>query len=196
MAHPAAVLIGADIQPLVQSGFDAPVSALRRQPLGGAQKIGWAAGEQKLNIGLLAQALPENDGALRGAGKAGLLRLMGAAQRVRISVRPRLRSGPVCAHWGGKGCGGGKKLLRGGQPLGQGLAQFLLVGFDRQQEVTPGLLHGLPRGVLLGVEGVEADQTTGHIHPLQQLPHGGDFVGLASRPVGCPDNTGWPGESA
>lgn len=100
-------------------------------------------------------------------------------QRVRISVRPRFFSGPVCAQWGGKGWGGKKKLRRCGQPLGQSLAQLLLVGFDRQQVVTAGLLHDLPRGVLLRVQGVDADQTTAHVDPRQQLPHGGDFVGLA-----------------
>jgi hypothetical protein len=42
MPHTAAILIGADIQPLVQSRFDASVSALRRQPLRGAQMFGFA----------------------------------------------------------------------------------------------------------------------------------------------------------
>ena len=101
------------------------------------------------------------------AGKQACSGLMGAAQRVRISVRPRFFSGPVCAQWGGRGWGGGKKLLRGGQPLGQGLTQFLLVGFNRQQEVSPSLLHDLPRGVPLSVQGVDADQTASRLDPLQ-----------------------------
>ena len=66
------------------------------------------------------------------AGKQACSGLMGATQRVRISVRLRFFSGPVCAQLGGSGWGGKKKLLRWGQPPGQGLAQFLLIGFDRQ----------------------------------------------------------------
>ena len=71
---------------------------------------------------------------------------MGAVQRVRDFSPP-----PIRLHRGGRPVGRqgvwrGKKLLRGGQPLGQGLAQFVLVGFNRQQEVTPGLLHDLTGG--------------------------------------------------
>ena len=58
MPHAAAILLGADIQPQVQSGFDAPISALMGQPLRGAQPFGFAAAQQILNIGLLAQPLP------------------------------------------------------------------------------------------------------------------------------------------
>jgi hypothetical protein len=46
------------------------------------------------------------------AGKQACSGLMGAVQRVRISVRLRFFSGPVCAPLGGSGWGGGKKLLR------------------------------------------------------------------------------------
>lgn len=35
LAHPAAILVGADIQTLVQSGFAAPIIALLVQPLAG-----------------------------------------------------------------------------------------------------------------------------------------------------------------
>ena len=39
MAHPAAVLVGAHVQALVQSGFDAPIITLPLQPLAGGQSV-------------------------------------------------------------------------------------------------------------------------------------------------------------
>jgi hypothetical protein len=58
MAHAAAILIGADIQSLVQSAFDAPVSALKHLPLRGRQVRRLTTGQQILEVGFLAQALP------------------------------------------------------------------------------------------------------------------------------------------
>jgi len=120
MAHAAAILSGADIQPLVQSGFDAPVSALRRQPLRGAQAFRGAAGQQILEVGLVAQALPENDRALRGGGKAGLLGADGRGAEgadfspAPVFLRPGLR--PV----GRQGLGRGKKTAPGWAAAGPG----------------------------------------------------------------------------
>lgn len=74
MAHAAAILIGADIQTLVQAGFDASVSPLRRLPLRRVQAFGFATGEQILEVGFVSQALTENNRALRRGWKAGLFR--------------------------------------------------------------------------------------------------------------------------
>lgn len=77
MAHPAAILVGADVQTLVQSGFDAPIIALLLQPLAGGQVFGRAAGQQILRVGFVAQALAQNDRALGRCGEGGLLRVNG-----------------------------------------------------------------------------------------------------------------------
>lgn len=39
MAHTAAILVGTNIQTLVQSSFDAPIITLRVQPLAGRQSL-------------------------------------------------------------------------------------------------------------------------------------------------------------
>ena len=77
MAHAAAILMGADIQTLVQAGFDTPVIALQLFPLLGAQAGRFAAAQEILVVRCFAQALAQNDRTLRGGGKAGLLRADG-----------------------------------------------------------------------------------------------------------------------
>jgi len=75
MAHPAAILVGAHVQTLVQSSFDAPISALLVQPLAGGQVFRRAACQQILGVGLVAQSLSQNDRALSRSRKACLLRV-------------------------------------------------------------------------------------------------------------------------
>ena len=97
LADAAAILVGADVQTLVQSGFDAPIIALPRQPLAGGQAFGLAAGQQILRVGLIAQALSQNDGALGRARKTGLFRVNGCGAKradfvaTPIGLRPRVR---------------------------------------------------------------------------------------------------------
>jgi hypothetical protein len=50
---------------------------LSRQPLRNAQSLRRAAAQQILEVGFVAQALPQEDRALSGGGKAGLLRADG-----------------------------------------------------------------------------------------------------------------------
>jgi len=65
---------------------------------------------------------------------------------------------PGLGQWGARVVEGKKKLLEVGSRW-PGLAQFVLVGFNRQQEVTPALARWVGR-CLLGVQGVDANQTT------------------------------------
>src|SRR2546425_1050970 len=108
MPHAAAILIGADIQPLMQSGFDAPVSALSRQPLSGTQPLRFAAAQQILDVGFVAQALAQDDRALSCGWKAGLLRADGRGAEganfspTPILLRPGLRPMGPQGNWRGK----------------------------------------------------------------------------------------------
>ena len=77
MAYAAAILSGADIQTLVQAGFDTPVIALQLLPLLGGQAGRLAAAQQILVVRRFTQALPQDDRTLGGGGKAGLLRADG-----------------------------------------------------------------------------------------------------------------------
>ena len=106
MAHAAAILIGADIQTLMQAGFNTPVIALQLLPLLGGQAGRFAAGQQILVVRRFAQALPQDDRALRGGGKAGLLRADGFRAKgadfgaVPVLFRPGVR--PVRRQWLGR----------------------------------------------------------------------------------------------
>lgn len=108
MAHPAAILVGTHVQTLVQSRFDAPITALRGQPLVRRPAFRLAAGQQILGLGPFAQALPQNDRALRGGRKAGLLRVNESrAQAADFCAAPILlfsRVGPLRRQrlWRGK----------------------------------------------------------------------------------------------
>ena len=73
IANAAAIFIGAGIQSLVQSAFNAPIVALIFLPLGGAQAAGFAAAQQVLDVGFFSQAFSQDDRALCGGWKAGLL---------------------------------------------------------------------------------------------------------------------------
>lgn len=53
-----------------------------------------------------------------------------------------------------------------------------LVGFDGQQKVGAVLEHQLARGLVLGVQGVEADFAPVQIEFLEPLARDGDFIGL------------------
>jgi len=91
MAHSAAILVGAHVQTLVQSGFDAPIFALLFQPLAGGQELRRAAGQQILGVGLVAQALAQKNRALGRSRKAGLLRVNeGRAQAADFLAAPIL----------------------------------------------------------------------------------------------------------
>jgi len=77
MAHAAAILIGADIQTLVQARFDSPVIALQLFALLGGQAGRLTAAQQILVVGGFTQALRQDDRTLLGGGKAGLIRADG-----------------------------------------------------------------------------------------------------------------------
>jgi len=141
-----------------------PISALIGQPLRGAQPFGFAAAQQILNIGWSPNPCRRMIALWAAPGKQACSGLMGAVQRVRISVRPRFFSGPVCAQWGGKVVEGEKAAPRR-QPLGQGLAQFFWLALTVNKKVTSSLLHDLPSGLLLGVQSVDANQATGTHRP-------------------------------
>lgn len=117
MAHTAAILVGTNIQTLVQSSFDAPIITLRVQPLAGRQSLRPATRQQILGLGLVAQTLTQNDRALGRSGKARLL--WGNEDRAEGTVffAALFCRGPVCAQFSGNGYGGGK-LLRFGQFFG------------------------------------------------------------------------------
>jgi hypothetical protein len=108
LAHPAAILVGAHVQALVQSGFDAPIITLPLQPLAGGQVFRRAAGQQILGVGLVAQALSQNDRTLGRSWKTGLLRVNDCrAQRADflaapILLRPRVRPLRRQRLWRGK----------------------------------------------------------------------------------------------
>jgi hypothetical protein len=108
MAHTAAILVGAHVQTLVQSGFDAPITTLHIQPLASVQAFGLAAGQQVLRFGLLAQALSENDRALGRPWKTGVFRVNGCrAQSANffaapILLPPRVRPTRRQRLWRGK----------------------------------------------------------------------------------------------
>jgi hypothetical protein len=126
MAHPAALLVSAHVQTLGQSGCDAPIIRLPIQPLAGGQTFRLAAGQQILGVGLVAQALAQNDRALSRSRKAGLLRVndcrakaadfLAAPILLLPRVRPlrgqRLRRGEKAAPvWAAVGPGSGAVLF-------------------------------------------------------------------------------------
>ena len=73
---------------------------------------------------------------------------------------------------------GGKIRRRGGNEFFDVGPQRGLVVFDGQQKVGPVFEHQLARGLVLGVEGVEADFASVQVEPVEQRAGHGDFVGL------------------
>ena len=110
LAHSAAILVGAHVQALVQSRFDAPISALLEQPLAGGQVFRSSAGQQILGVGLVAQSLSQNDRALGRSRKAGLLRVNEGRAKAAdffaapILLWPRVRPLRRQRLWRGRSC--------------------------------------------------------------------------------------------
>ena len=125
MADSDAILVGADVQTLMQSRFDAPIIALPRQPLVGGQALGLAAAQQVLRIRMLAQALSQNEGALGRSRKTGLFRVNDRGAKsadfcaAPIGLWPRMR--PI----GRQGCRRGKKAAPVGAAVGRGSGAVL-----------------------------------------------------------------------
>ena len=77
-AHAALVVTVRDVQTLVQTAFDAPGGAVKRQPLGGLQVFGQQAGDERNGFrGVLAQVTAQ-PGDLLDAGKVHRLGAAGA----------------------------------------------------------------------------------------------------------------------
>lgn len=76
-----------------------------------------------------------------------------------------------------------------GQPLGQSLTQFLLIGFDRQQVVRARLLHDLSCGALLGMQGSIANEAlsrSSERFSLNSIPASFSIITLSV--AGCHEN--------
>src|SRR5271165_2517359 len=73
---------------------------------------------------------------------------------------------------------GGKIRRRGGNQFFDVLLDGRLVVFDRQQKISAVFQDGVAGGLVLGMEGVQADFAAVQVQFVKQLPGDGDFVGL------------------
>src|SRR5271157_4157569 len=78
----------------------------------------------------------------------------------------------------GLACRGGKIHRRGGNEFFDVLLDGGLIVFDRQQEISAMFQDGVPGGLVLGMESVQADFAAVQVQFVEQLPGDGDFVGL------------------
>lgn len=72
LPDPALVVQMRDVQPLVQSAFDAPGGPVALQPLGGIQGLGWDAGHQRDGFRRVLAQMPAQERDLFHAGKVHL----------------------------------------------------------------------------------------------------------------------------
>ena len=115
MAHPAAILVQADVQGVVQPAFNGPVEPLVLQEAARVQFGRAQAGDEinRFGVTLCGRRMRRTSRAMvRAPGNPTWAGVTSRAVRTRISRRPRLRSRVPARVWA---VGGGGKTLLGEQ---------------------------------------------------------------------------------